>query len=202
MSKTPDTQQERLALVSSLYGTGTVLYWMLIGLSCLISWTLHPRKRRSGSVDDDLVAFLSFGFVARGHLVSQTCTFPAGVDASLSMAHPALLQHIAALEASIKVTETSMQICVILFLAAVCFKCVRRACLIALDGLFGLSAELYLRIRLGSLTDDLTFQRAFPCSCWRSLPCRRNPDCHFNVGCAGTHLDSILSDSSFYVGCP
>lgn len=59
----------RFVKVSSLYGPGTIAAWYFTVLSVLVSWTLHPRKRKSGSIDVDLVATLTLPAVAVGHLM-------------------------------------------------------------------------------------------------------------------------------------
>ena len=138
--------QNRLALVSSLYGPGTITCWYLTILSVLLSWTLHPRKRKSGSIDVDLIAILTLPAVAAGHLVSQVQallnqdkTIRASSSADLKY-----IQSVAAIEASFNVTETFMAISVILFVVATWTFCVRRAVFVALVGLLCFTIESYI----------------------------------------------------------
>ena len=60
---------DRLAQVSSLYGPGTVTSWYLTLVSIILSWLLHPQKRRSDSIDVDLITVLTLPAVAAGHLL-------------------------------------------------------------------------------------------------------------------------------------
>ena len=117
-------------------------------LACLVSWTIHPKKRRSGSVDSDFIAVLTFPAIAAAHLISQTYHYKLNAetlnqDEDESRATPKLL---AAVEASLNITETSLTVCVVLFLIAVGFRCVKRATFVALVGLFSFSAEIYLHV--------------------------------------------------------
>jgi hypothetical protein len=139
----PDTP-DLYSLVSSLYGPGATVCWYLTVLSCLASWTLHPKKRVSGSIDPDFVALLTFPTVAAGHLISQVYGFPGSNNEMIITEDPTLLKLVVAIEASLNIAETYMPICVVLFLIAIGFKCIKRALSLALTGLFCLSAEGYL----------------------------------------------------------
>lgn len=136
----------RFALVSSLYGPGTITCWYLTTLSVLVSWTLHPRKRKSGSIDVDLIAVLTLPAVAAGHLVSQVRGF-LNQDKTAQISSRAdwkYLQSVSAIEASFNVTETFMAISVILFIVAVWMFCIRRAIFVALVGLLCFTVECYI----------------------------------------------------------
>lgn len=52
--------QEELALVSSLYGSGTAMCWLLTILASLVSWTCEKRKGRSDTPEADVIAIKSF----------------------------------------------------------------------------------------------------------------------------------------------
>ena len=136
MSSTEATQSDKYALVSSFYGPGAVVGWYLTTLGCLISFSLHPRKRSRESVTADLIAVLTFPTVAAADLVTQVRSY--------SKEGATLAQSAASIEATLIVTETFLAIDVILFLLAVGFKCVRRPCLLATVGLFCFSAECYV----------------------------------------------------------
>ena len=71
MSVAQTEPPDRLALVSSLYGPGTVTSWYLTVLSVVLSWLLHPRKRTSDSIDADLITVLTLPAIAAGHLLYQ-----------------------------------------------------------------------------------------------------------------------------------
>lgn len=142
---TPDSDlPDRYNLVSSLYGPGTTACWYLTALSCLVSWTLHPKKRKSGSLDSDFIAVLTFPAVAAGHLISQIHDYPDNKAELLTTNDPDLLLRIAAIEAPLNITETSMPTFVLMFILAVYFRCIKRAIYIALVGLFCAAAESYM----------------------------------------------------------
>jgi hypothetical protein len=146
MATTQSQLQNRFALVSSLYGPGTIICWYLTTLSVLVSWTLHPRKRKSGSIDVDLIAVLTLPAVAAGHLASQVRGFlNQDNDAQTSSnADWKYLQSIAAIEAPFNVTETFMAISVILFIVAAWMFCIRRAICVALVGLQCFTVDCYI----------------------------------------------------------
>lgn len=146
---TADLQlQDQLALVSSLYGPGTINCWYLTTLSVLVSWTLHPQKRMSGSIDIDLIAILTLPAVAAGHLISQVREIlnQATIVRPDSSADGKFLQSVAAIEAPFNVTETFMLISVILFIVPAWAFCIRRAILVALIRLLCFAAECYIHL--------------------------------------------------------
>ena len=174
MATAPSQPQSQLALVSSFYGPETVTCWYLTTLSVIVSWTLHPQKRKSGSIDVDLIAVLTLPAVAAGHLVSQYRSFlhqdrttraSGSVDGKYS-------QSIAAIEAPFNVTETFMAISIILTIVATWMFCIRRAILVGLIILscftvecsihFSGFTDLGLRYRPGiSANDHPVFTRFF-----------------------------------------
>ena len=178
MALAPSQPQSQLALVSSLYGPGTITCWYLTTLSVLVSWTLHPQKRKSGSIDVDLIAVLTLPAVAAGHLVSQFRGFlhqdgriVRGVSSSSSV-DGTYLQSIAAIEAPFNVTETFMAISVIMFIVASWMFCIRRAIFVGFIGLlcftvecsihFSRFTDLGLRYRPGVSADGYpAFSRFF-----------------------------------------
>ena len=136
MSSTEATQSDKYTLVSSFYGPGAVVGWYLTALACLISYSLHPRKRRRDSITVDLIAVLTFPAIAAADLINKVRPYPK--EGAVSV------QNAASIEATLIVTETFLTIDVILFLLAVGFRCVRRPCLLATVGLFCFSAECYV----------------------------------------------------------
>ena len=159
MATAPSQPQSQLALVSSLYGPGTITCWYLTTLSVLVSWTLHPQKRKSGSIDVDLIAVLTLPAVAAGHLVSQYRGFLQAVRgaSSSSVNDGKLLQSIAAIEAPFNVTETFMAVSVILFIVAAWMFCIRRAISVGVIGLLCFTVECC--IHFSSYTDlDLRYK--------------------------------------------
>ena len=138
--------QNQLALVSSLYGPGTIACWYLTALSVLVSWLLHPRKRQSGSIDVDLIAVLVLPAVAAGHLFSQVRGFlsqdnimPAGSNADWKYR-----QSVAAIEAPLNVTETFLPISAILLIVASLTFCFRRVIFVSSVALLCLAVEFYV----------------------------------------------------------
>jgi len=138
MASATAVEVDRYALVSSFYGPGAVGGWYLTTLACLISFGLHPRKRRADSITVDMIAVLTFPTVAAAHLISQTGSCPT------EMSSATLVQKAASMEAALIIVETSWAIAGILFLPAVGFRCVKRGCLLAVVGLFCVSAQCYL----------------------------------------------------------
>ena len=136
MSSTSATQSNQYDLVSSFYGPGAVEGWYLATLGCLISFSLHPRKRSHDAIAADLTAVLTFPTIAAADLITQVRSYPKEGTT--------LAQNAASIEATLIVTETFLVIDVVLFLLAVGFKCVRRGCLLATVGLFCFSAECYV----------------------------------------------------------
>ena len=137
---------DQLILVSSLYGPGTMVAWYLTIVSVLLSWTLHPQKRTSGSIDADLIAVLTLPAVSAGHVLSQIRRWPILDSDALEDENVYLrsVQTVAAVEASFNVVETSMAIIVILFHVAIRTLCVRRAVAVALVGLLCFAVECYI----------------------------------------------------------
>ena len=139
---------DQLTLVSSLYGPGTIIAWYLTIVSVLLSWTLHPRKRISGSIDADLIAILTLPAVSAGHVLFRIQRWPLQDSDALAdgNAYLRMVQTVAAVEASFNVVETSMAIIVVLFHVAMWTLCVRRAIIVALVGLLCFATECYIHL--------------------------------------------------------
>jgi hypothetical protein len=71
MSSQDASSSNTLDLVNSFYGPSATACWYLTCLSCLISWTLHPKKSTSDSITSDLIALATFPTVASAHLLNQ-----------------------------------------------------------------------------------------------------------------------------------
>ena len=136
MSSTSAPQSNQYALVSSFYGPGAVVGWYLTALACLVSFSLHPRKRICDSITADLIAVLTFPTVAAVDLITQARSYPKEGFT--------LEQSAASIEATLLVTEKFLAIDKLFFLWILRFQCVRRACLLATVGLFCFSAECYV----------------------------------------------------------
>ncbi|KAI9706676.1 MAG: hypothetical protein M1836_003686 [Candelina mexicana] len=64
------SSSQELSKVNTLYGPGTILGWYITILAVIISWTLHPKKRRPDSLSVDLIAVLTLPSVALVHFIS------------------------------------------------------------------------------------------------------------------------------------
>ena len=137
-----DSNVNLYATVSSLYGPGTVSCWYLTTFSVLISWTLHPHKRKSGSIDVDLIATLTLPVVAAGHLISQARLLL--YRHAFDLYEPIDIESVAAIEAPFVIVEIFMQISVILFLIAAWRRAFRRAIITGLVGLLCFAVECYI----------------------------------------------------------
>ena len=136
--------QDRLALVSSIYGPGSVTCWYLTITSLFITWTLHPRKRSSGSVDVDFIAVMTLPVVASAHFVTQAHNLlgqTRGASSSIDGSHAQL---IAALEAPCVIVNTSSPIVAILGFMAIHIETKRRHTLIHLFGLLSFTCWCYI----------------------------------------------------------
>lgn len=163
MEETTQQTPDRYAQVSSLYGPGTVACWYLTILSVFVSWTLHPKKRKSGSIDVDLIALLTLPAVAAGHLCWQVSMLISRHDTSPNMGVKTdeYAQSIAAIEAPFSVIESFMAISVILFLVALWTVSLRRAICVATVGLLCLATECHIHFsRFGEL--GIRFKRSAP----------------------------------------
>ncbi len=172
MATTDSGGEDRFAKVSSLYGPGTIAAWYFTILSVLVSWTLHPSKRKTGSIDLDLVAVLTLPAVAAGHVMLQAQSLWNHKVYVGNGNGQELVQLIAATEAPFIVTETFMALSVILFLVAAWMFCLQRATIVALIGLQCFVVECYvhfwscagsgLRYRPGTLArNHPAFSRLF-----------------------------------------
>jgi len=63
-------------LVSSLYGPGTTIAWLLTVVSVFVTWTLNQYHRRRDTITSDFVAVLAFQSVASIHLTNLVANFP------------------------------------------------------------------------------------------------------------------------------
>ena len=129
-------QSNQYDLVSSFYGPGAVVGWYLTALACLVSFSLHPRKRSRDSITADLIAVLTFPTVAAADLITQVRSYPRE--------GATLAQNAASIKASLSVTEVFLVIDAFLLLLAVNFRCMRRMCLLGTVGLFCVSADCYV----------------------------------------------------------
>ena len=130
------------SLVSSLYGPGATIGWLLTAAACFCSWCFDPQKRRSGAIDPEFIAVLTFPVVAAAHLMAQMNRFSAFADTS----HTQIPEHLArmlAIEASLSVTETFTGISAFLLVMSVYSRCLWRSLLLVAVGLLCFVAETH-----------------------------------------------------------
>lgn len=140
--------EDELALVSSLYGKGTILCWLFTILACLISWTCHKEKRNSDTLNADFIGILVLPFVAAGHTIYQIRCLKSLSSSDFSPVRITQLSR--AVEASLTVTETFIILSLLLFLVALSARCSKRAVSIAVTGLFCLATEYLVYSQLTS----------------------------------------------------
>ena len=163
---------DRFATVSSLYGPGTVSAWYFTSLSVLISWTLHPRKRDSRSIDVDLISTLFLPAVASGDVFLRVRSLASHNAFGPDDTSLRVVQFITATEAPFIITERFTGFSVILFGIAVWTFSARRAALVAVIGVECFAIDYFvhqadIRYRgkrpwAGALVnDDAAFSRLF-----------------------------------------
>ena len=158
MSSANSSTSDSLALVSSFYGSGATACWYLNFLSCLISWTLHPKKQRSDSITSDLIALVTFPTVAAAHLVAQVQDYPS----QLQIDDEILQKMNACICASLTIAETYLSLCTILLFPAVLVRSIKRIMVLTLTGIFCFITETYVFFAIPSIRNSPgTFNRAF-----------------------------------------
>jgi len=154
---TSDADNDSLALVNSFYGPGATACWYLTCLSCLISWTLHPKKKGSDSITSGFIAVLTFPTVAAAHLVTQVQGYP-----SESLEDQLSKQIHASISASLIITETYLNLCIILLVPSLLVRSFNRILLLAATGFFCVAAETYLFFAVPSIRNKTRiFNRSF-----------------------------------------
>jgi hypothetical protein len=136
--------------VDSLYGPGTLLGWYLTLAACLVSWTLHPKKRKRDSIDPDLVVSLTLPIVAVVHLISQVSklsTLQTNIQRTSRNDASDILQETAdAIEAPLVVIEAFMNIAATMFIVACFFSTIRRALLVGTVGIISFATDCFLHL--------------------------------------------------------
>lgn len=140
--------EDELALVSSLYGKGTILCWLLTILACLISWACNKKKRNSDTLNADFIGILVLPSVAAGHTIYQIRCLKSLSSSDIIPVRVTQLSR--AIEASLTVTETFIILSVVLFLIGFPSRCYKRAVLIASTGLFCLTTEYLVNSHLAN----------------------------------------------------
>jgi hypothetical protein len=99
-------RHEHLSLVSSFYGPGATGCWLMIVCSVMVSWTVNRRMKRSDSITNDFIGALTMPAVAGGHLIYQLVNYPGPRDSMFVTLDLALVQRVAAIEASLCICQT------------------------------------------------------------------------------------------------
>ncbi|EXJ93670.1 hypothetical protein A1O1_02062 [Capronia coronata CBS 617.96] len=138
-------EKQELSKVNMLYGPGTILGWYMTLTACLISWTLHPRRRTQDSISADLITGLTLPIVAVVHLLLQIHQSSRRLRQSPPLDSALDLSQIAqAIEAPFVVTEVFMSLSVIMFVVAVWNITIRRFVMVGTMGLLCYAAECFV----------------------------------------------------------
>ena len=162
MTSTESNEYDPFKNVSSLYGPGSVICWYLTAFSVLLSWTLHPRKRKSGSIGVDLIATLTMPAVAAGHVIFQVQSSMRDSQHEEPMDHRFLMdfaQRTASVEAPLVVTEAFIPLSVVLFLTALWTISLRRASIVSLVALLCVAAETYSQFSAFTMVGQHSYHR-------------------------------------------
>ena len=147
METSPEQNNDRLALVSSFYGPGAVTCWYLTTLAVLTSWTLHPTKRKSGSIDEDIIAVLTFPAVAAGHILWQARKLLSEEDPLATVGRDEKLlyaQRLAAIEAPLNIIEVFMASGSIILVISAWTYSRRRCTVVGLVRVLCIGADFYV----------------------------------------------------------
>jgi hypothetical protein len=141
MAFNSSSSTDRYELVSSLYGPGTVIGWYLILISCFVSWTVHPKKRVSDTINSDFIAVLTMPTVAAGHLVFQRWANSSSWEEMRTTENPELLKLLAALAAPFIIVETFVFLWPVLLFPAIIYRCQKRSFFVAAVGITNVFAN-------------------------------------------------------------
>lgn len=159
ISNAPQTMppSDSLALVNSFYGPGATACWYLTCFSCLISWTVNPKKRTADAITNDSIAMITFPCVGSAHLISQVCNWPSEM-----IDEDTLGQMRASLSASLIIVETYLALCVILLLPGLFSRVPKRLSLLGTTGILCVVSESYLYVALPGIRHAPgVFERSF-----------------------------------------
>jgi hypothetical protein len=135
--------------ISSFYGPGTTLCWVLIFTSIVVSWSFNLHCRSEDSIDNDFIALLAFPTVAAGHLIYQLVHFPGGHN---SVFIAKRFDFLAPIEASLTVCETFTSYMAPGLLTLSLHRLqLKRSALIGLIMLMNLVPQLLLHFQPGAL---------------------------------------------------
>jgi len=152
----------RESLVSSLYGPGTTIGWLLTVASVFATWTLNPYYRRRDTITSDFVAALAFPSVASIHLMNMVANFPGTGSDLFTSADPATVCIAAAIEAPLTICASFMTLSVGLFAVAGLARHHRRASCVFIVGLLAFLSDVVLYVlSFGIETGESNLSRPF-----------------------------------------
>ncbi len=136
----------RLAMVSSLYGPGTICCWLCTVVSVFVSWTFNRETRRNDKITNDFLACITLPAVAAAHLIHQIATFPAMRSTIVSTDNHTLLPRVVAIEAALNICETYEPLAWVLVTISISRLQMRRCFIGAATGTLVFGAECALFI--------------------------------------------------------
>ena len=142
----------RESLVSSLYGPGTTICWLLTFVSVLVTWTLNPHHRRRDTITNDFIAVLALPSVASVHLIRMVSSFSGTPSELLTSTDPDIVQFAAAIEAPLTICESFAVLAVGLFAAAGLCGYRKRAICVLLSGLLAFATNVILFVQAFGVT--------------------------------------------------
>ncbi|KAH8897662.1 hypothetical protein GQ53DRAFT_712101 [Thozetella sp. PMI_491] len=135
---------ERGSLVSSLYGPGTTIAWLLTIASVLANWILNVESRKQDAITNDLIAALTLPAVAAAHLIYQLQSLPGSATDFFTSSDESVVQAVAAIEAPLTVCETFSAFALILFPVAAYASHYKQCICVLVVGLLSFSTEVIL----------------------------------------------------------
>lgn len=151
---------QRLGLVNSLYGPGTVGGWLLVAISVLVSWTINPQSQSQDSITNDLVATLIFTLVAVGNFLYQFIKYSPAIKIQNVPYDPKaveFLPRIASIEAALNVCETSASLMLVLFTTAVLHGHRKRAFSVFVTGILVFTTQIYVFVKGPDITPRASY---------------------------------------------
>lgn len=141
---------------NGFYGPGTMLGWYLTLAGCIVSWTLHPERKRKDSITTDTVVFLAFPLLAAVHMVLlsrcisgtyTTIEIDETVSRSISLEKLASLyscQSRLTIEPPAKVVFAYINIVIVVISPLSATHCLKRGLAIYFVVLVSLASEYYI----------------------------------------------------------
>lgn len=153
-----------LSAVSSQYGPGPVIGWILVALSVMISRIFAKRNAAQSRFSADYLTTIMFPIIAMGDITLQLYRYPSSVSEITSTNDATLQKKIHAIEAPLAFTELMMIVSVFLALTAMHWNSKSEGLMLWAINLYGLGLETYL-LAYGQMYGDTVphknFSRSF-----------------------------------------